>query len=151
MSILGKMSEISLEEFKNSPGVKYSNALFRNGLFQRRIEPTGTFTVKIQDVKNGAQLGLTKDCELGFTPSLPKIPIQALYNIIFFFRDVYEKFKSEVYVQIFWNKVKKDYFLYVPKQTISGAQVNFENNAEMFNNTDYVIACEIHSHNVMGK
>ena len=50
----------------------------------------------------------------------------------------------------YWDKVKEDYFLHVPKQEVSGAQVNFENEPEMLNNPDIVIVMDSHSHVNMG-
>ena len=58
--------------------------------------------------------------------------------------------KSEVYTSIYWDKIKKDYFIHIPKQKVSGASVTFENEPEMLNNPDYTIVMDIHSHNVMG-
>ena len=149
MSLLAAWSNLGLEGFVDDPTKKFQNAIFANGIWQRRQEPVGTFTIQTHKI-DGKALGLTKDCSFHFESSLPKIPITLLRNIHALYVDMYKKFKSEVYVSIYWDILKKDYFLYVPKQQVSGASVRFENDADMLNNPNHFIVMDSHSHNVMG-
>lgn len=136
-------SNCGLEEFLDDPSKQFQNGLFANGIWQKRKLPVGTFIAKLQDV-DGKALGLTKTCAFDFEFALPKMPITVLTEIHKLYSTVSKKMKSEVYVTVFWDKVKEDYFLYVPKQTVSGAQVNFENNTEMLNNPDYICVMDSH-------
>lgn len=148
MSLFASLSDIQLDSFKEDSTKKFNNALFANGLWQQRKEPVGTFTIKVEDI-DGSKYGLKNKCEFDFESALPKIPAVIFFNILQFYREIYVKMKSEVYVSIYWDKVKQDYFLYVPKQKVSGAVVVFENDTEMLNNPDIFIVMDNHSHNVM--
>ena len=112
------MSSFSLEKFEDN-NKQYQNAMFANGLWQRRKTDLGFFTLKVENV-DGKKYGLTKECHNAFEPLLPKIPISIFNIILEHYRDVYKTMKSEVYTQVFWNKEKQDYEIWVPKQTVSG-------------------------------
>lgn len=143
MNIFSALSNFSLEQFQNDDSKKYENAIFANGIWQRRKEPVGTFTVQVNKL-DCTPYGLTKDCSFSFESALPKIPHTILKNIHQLYLDFYAKFKSEVYVSLYWDKIKKDYFLYVPVQQVSGASVKFENNQELLNNPDCFIVMDSH-------
>lgn len=147
MSLLGQLSNINLECFKETS--KFSNGVFSNGIWQRRDEPVGVFIIQ-KEKFDGKLYGLTKDCEVSFQSKLPKMPATILINIIKFFQEIQSKFNSEVYISIYWDKVKQDYFLFVPTQEVSGAAVHFENDYEMLNNSDIFIVADLHSHNNFG-
>lgn len=140
---------MSIESFKEDDSKKYENAIFANGIWQKRKEPVGEFIVKLDDI-DGTKLGLSQTCQFSFRSSLPKMPHTLLNNILEFYREVYSLYSSEVYISVYWDKRKQDYFLYVPKQEVSGATVRFENDETMLNNEDYFIVMDSHSHNVMG-
>ena len=145
MSFLSQLSTFGLEEFSNDPNKKYQNAMFANGLWQKRQEPVGEFVVKVENI-DGKKYGLTKDCQFSYTPKLPKIP-HTIFNIILqYYKDIYATHKSEVYASICWDISKQDYFIHVPKQVVSGAAVTFENNAALMNDPNIVIVCDTHSH-----
>ena len=148
MSFLSQLSTFGLEAFSTDSTKKYRNALFANGLWQIRDEPVGEFTLKVQDF-DGKKYGLTKDCKFSYTPKLPKIPHTIFNNILQYYKDIYATLKSEVYTSICWDIAKQDYFIYVPKQVVSGAAVTFENNAAIMNDPNIVIVCDVHSHNIM--
>lgn len=149
MSLFRALSSLAIEAFDETGDKRYQNAIFANGIWQKRKEPVGEFVVKTHEL-DGKTLGLTQECQFSFTPALPKMPSVILNNILEFYREVYKKHKSEVYISVYWDKVKQDYFLHVPKQQVSGATVRFENEPEMLNNPDYFIVMDSHSHNVMG-
>lgn len=143
MNLFAQFSNMGLEAFVPDASKKYENALFANGIWQRRKEPVGTFTVQVQKF-DGKQYGLTKECTFAFESALPKIPISILNTIHKLYLDIYAKFKSEVYISLYWDKKKEDYFLYIPKQQVSGASVRFENDTEMLNNPDHFIVMDSH-------
>jgi len=145
MSLLGAMSNCGLETFVYDESKRFQYGIFANGIWQKRKEPIGNFTIQTHKL-DGRSMGLTQDCAFEFEFTLPKIPITILRNIHKLYVDVSKKFKSEVYVSLYWDKIKEDYFIHVPKQEVSGAQVNFENEPEMLNNPDIVIVMDSHSH-----
>ena len=150
MSFLSMLSNIGLDTFIKDDSKKFENGLFANGLWQRRKEPVGEFVVKMEEL-DGRKYGLKNDCAFSYTRALPLMPYPILNNILQFYRDIYKLHKSEVYVSVYWDKIKEDYFLYVPKQEVQGASVKFENDPEMLNNPDYVIVMDSHSHCNMSK
>ena len=132
------------------PSSRVSYAIFDDGVYLRREEPVGIFTiprVKQDYTKMGSAVG---NGVSSFEFKLPKIPVTVLNNIIEYFREVKDSIKSEVYISIYWNLITKDYFLHVPPQKVAGASVNFSHSPEIFNNPDYVIVADIHSHVDMG-
>lgn len=143
MSIFASLSSFNVEKFEENSTKKFDNAIFSNGLWQKRKEPVGEFVIQVEKF-DGTKYGLTTPCQLSYTPALPKIPYGILLEVIKFFREVQVKFSSEVYIGIYWDKTKQDYFIHVPKQKVSGAAVIFENDESMLNNLDYVIVCDIH-------
>jgi len=73
-----------------------------------------------------------------------KIPAQIYFQIYSFFCE----YDTEVYAQIFWNESTKSYFVYVPKQIVTGASVDYKRNTKL--ERRFKLVCEIHSHNSMG-
>ena len=148
MSIFGAMSNMSLECFSEDTTKRFRNGLFANGIWQKREELVGEYTVKLQDV-DGKALGLSQECSFDFTFKLPKAPYVILENILKFYQDIYQDIKSEVYISLFFDKTKQDYFLHVPKQKVAGATVKFENDETMLNDPNLILVMESHSHHVM--
>lgn len=147
MSLFNNQAETRIESFSTDKKLAYG--LFKNGLWRRIKTPLGIFTHKVNDMPEN--LGLTKECEIAFErgTEIPKIPYTIYFEILDFYRKIYQEIKSEVYTCIVWDRSKKDFFIHVPKQTVSGAEVKFENDPELFNNPDLVPYCDIHSHNTM--
>lgn len=147
MSLFNNQAETLIESFSTDKKLAYG--LYKNGLWRRIKTPLGHFTHKVKDMPDN--LGLTKECEVNFErgEEIPKIPYTIYYEILEFYRKIYQEIKSEVYTCIVWDRVKKDFFIHVPKQTVSGAEVKFENETELFNNPNLVPYCDIHSHNTM--
>ena len=56
MSFLSQLSTFGLEEFSNDPNKKYQNAMFANGLWQKRQEPVGEFVVKVENIDGKLQV-----------------------------------------------------------------------------------------------
>lgn len=141
-------NSFSQEEFKEDKPL--NNAIFANGIFQKRKAFVGTFITKQTD-GDFAKFGLTKTCENSFTPcpDLPKIPVGVLIAIIDFYKEVYKKYSSEVYCAIIWDIEKKDYFVHVPTQTVSAATISYTNTPEIYNNPNYQVIMDLHSHGSM--
>ena len=120
---------------------KINYVLAGNGGVEIRENEIGVFSAVtkkvpgLEPVKEGLQM------------RLPKIPLLILLQIISFFKDINNKHGSEAIVQIFWNRQKKEYFCYCPKQEVSGASVDFKRDKEK--EKRYLLVADVHSHNDM--
>lgn len=144
IDIFGDISSISIESFPED--VEMPSGLFHNGIWRKTSNKVGTFTHKVSEVP--LNLGLTKDCEVAFerNDSIPKPPISIFYSLLDFYKEVYKNIASEVYTLLVWDTVAKDYFLHVPQQTVSGSSVKYTNDDNIFNNSNYVVYADFHSH-----
>jgi len=75
---------------------------------------------------------------------IPKIPGDLFGKICKFFKDVYEKFRGEAVVVLYYSTKNKRYKVYVPKQEVTGASVKY--NLEHPSFKDYQQVGTIHSH-----
>lgn len=96
-------------------------------------------------------------------PEMPRVPIKVVATIFAFFREIYSKAKTEVQINVYWNRDHKeipdvpgmkdwgnDLYTYVPKQRVSSARTTFEDDETylwMIKNT--VIVLDTHSHHDM--
>jgi len=78
--------------------------------------------------------------------NIPLIPTRMFGNILGFFREVYNLYKSEAIVLLFYNKDKKSYKIYVPEQEVSGASLSYKTDKTIKN---HVLVGSIHSHGSM--
>ena len=84
---------------------------------------------------------------------LPKLPYDLYKQIYSFFKSVYTEHKSEVAVLLWYNFERKDWFIEVPKQKVSGASVNYDRDLEenkKLESKGYICVGSIHSHCEMG-
>lgn len=117
-----------------------------NGVFEQRTNKLGVFVSKIS---SGDIPGLESNLEEGWVLTVPKIPITLLGTTVSFFRKIYSKHSSEVFVQFYFDTIKEEYIIHCPKQTVSGASVRYDND-EMFTDNTKILVFEIHSHGSMG-
>ena len=89
---------------------------------------------------------LNADIEVGC--NLPKIPEKLVWQIKEFFRRVVEIHHAEAEVTLYYNKEKKDFKIYVPKQKVSHASVNYQTVGltHIEGMQDYLRVGTIHSH-----
>lgn len=82
---------------------------------------------------------IKKTAKLHIDP-IPKEQVVKIFN---FFRQVYEKHKSEGNVLLFYDQEKKEHIPYVPKQEVGGASVQYNKAVQM---EGCVMLGTIHSH-----
>lgn len=87
----------------------------------------------------------------GFTPALPKIPMQLIGQIVAFFRSYMKDGEEyEAMAQIYWDKEKEEFFAYVPKQTVCKDEIEADLSGCPYDDeTRYLCYADIHSHNSM--
>lgn len=123
--------------------------------FEKRINYVlaGNGGVEIRENEIGIFSAVTKKVpglepvKEGLNMKLPKIPLRILLQIIKFFKDVNAKHETEAIIQIFWNRKKKEYFCYCPRQEASGASVDFKRDKEK--EKKCLLVADVHSHNDM--
>lgn len=87
----------------------------------------------------------------GFTPALPKIPLELIGRLISFFRSFMEDGEEyEAMAQIYWDKEREEFFAYVPKQTVCKDEIEADLRGCPYDDEDrYLCYADIHSHNSM--
>ncbi len=87
----------------------------------------------------------------GFIPALPLIPLSLLGKIAAFFRSLMtEGSEYEALALIYWDKLKKEYFAYVPRQTVRREHVEADLSSCPYDDESrYIRYADIHSHNSM--
>lgn len=123
----------------------------KNGTFIHKDTPLLKGFVKVDEIKG---LGhLTPRIQ----PNLPKLPVEVIYKSLRFFQTVWDKYKSESAVVLYYNQELQEYYLYCPYQTVSSGSVDYDtdfdvNNEEhlaivnWFTENNYRRVGTIHSH-----
>ena len=123
--------------------------------FEKRINYVlaGNGGVEIRENEIGIFSAVTKKVpgldpvKEGLHMKVPKIPLRILLQIVSFFKDVDIRHETEVMVQIFWDRKKKEYFCFCPRQEVSGTSVDFKRDKQM--EKKYLLVADMHSHNDM--
>ena len=125
-------SQIAEEDKKEYSLVEYA----RGGeIFRHENTALGTFDM------SELQQGIGS-----FKLKIPKIPQYVITGILGFFVKVFHAYNTEVAVQLFYDLEEKEYFVYLPKQRVAYATVNFERSVELEFDDRYILCADIHSH-----
>ncbi len=93
-----------------------------------------------------SKVSILDDIKPFFIPKLPKIPSILFEEIIGLFKH-YAKKNLEVMVLIYWDRIFKEYVVFVPEQEISTSMINTE--IPIVDETRYLLYMDIHSHHNM--
>ena len=111
-------------------------------LFEVRNNQIGTFVAPVK------RAGDFKRVCAGFIPALPKIPFQALSEIISFFKSfVGEHTESEALAYVYWSFKEENFYVFIPKQIVSKDSV--DSTLPDLDENEFLLVMEIHSHNTM--
>jgi len=113
-----------------------------DGVWEVRKLRLGTFTSRIHEFDT---IGLESNLKEGWVLNVPKIPASLLDVTLSFFRKIYDKHSSEVFLQFFYDENKEEYLVHCPKQQVSGASVKYDRD-EKFETPEKILVFEIHSH-----
>lgn len=133
-----------IENIPNSFKKNVAYVMQGDGVYEVRKNKIGEFIAKIAECEIP---GLENYFEEGYTLFVPKIPISLLWDAIAFFKEIYKKYSSEVFLQFFYDEDEEEYFIHCPQQEVTGASVNYVNDEVMNSST---LVFEIHSHGNMG-
>lgn len=111
-------------------------------VYEMRTNKIGAFIAEADNVSALAKV------RAGFIPALPKIPYDMLSEILMFFK-TYALLSGEVeaLANIYWSVDEEKYFVHVPKQEVSKANVN--TTLPELDEDKFVLVMELHSHNTM--
>lgn len=116
-------------------------------VYERRVTGAGEFITPTENVT------YLDNIRAGFTPALPRIPYTLMEQAISLFRCLMDNGKDghplEALVHIYWDKVKQEFFLRVPKQTVGKEYVNAVLDEDHLNDERYIHYADLHSHNNM--
>lgn len=143
-----------------------------DGIFKVNNHKVFTLITKISDEKNKQLDDYLVGRNIGFNLQVPKVPFAAIKIIYSFFFDIFEgvnntSAESEAMAQVFFAKegyaefisqqvdeikngvipVDEQFFVYIPPQSISHANVTYDRTAILEGN--YVCVLDIHSHDSM--
>jgi PRTRC genetic system protein A len=121
-------------------GKPIAYVLQRNGLWERRTNPLGTFC---RCVAKAHIPGLPVILKEGFELAVPKMPTSILWEAIAFFRAVYFKLGTESILRVVYDRRRKAYITECPSQIVAGAGLAFEKKALPYGR---LLVAEIHSH-----
>jgi len=119
----------------------------KEGIFlKKKLDFIETLT-KVDRISTLHELGVKSYAKL----HIPKIPESLAFQTYAFFKKVYEKFKSEAIVLLFYNKDANEYRIAVPKQEVSAATLKYarlidEEIRVNMSNDGFIPICSIHSH-----
>ena len=114
-------------------------------IYELRKTAQGEFIAPKQKVKEFQQI------RAGFLPALPLIPMSLICQLIAFFRSMMlENEEYEALAIIYWDKEKKDFFAYIPKQEVTKEHISADLRACPYDDEErYIRYADIHSHNSM--
>ena len=135
----------SLEEARASDKVICLIPSNDGRIYEHRKMEQGEFIAPKNNVTDFAEV------RAGFTPALPKIPGSLMGQIIAFFRAfMTENEENEALALIYWDKVKQEFFAYVPKQTVCKVEIEANLHDCPYDDAErYICYADIHSHNSM--
>jgi PRTRC genetic system protein A len=131
------------------PGVNSTTLIQNDGIYTVKETDLARFVIKevSYDFKGIVNGEYQKE---GIQLKVPKVPAKMFLDILEWFRVVYQKYKTEVYVRIYWNKIRQEFFFWIPKQIISGALVEWDIEHDNFpSDKDNILVVQAHSHHTM--
>lgn len=130
--------------------MKSVNVLFaRDGVYEIRKTEVGIFCAKISE----HLVEELEPCVSGLKFNLPKIPFCKLQQIISLFKKYcFICDGIECMCQILWDRVKNEYFVFIPEQRVTKYRVDavIEPIEYYQQQMRYISVMDIHSHNSMG-
>jgi len=138
-----------LGEYTPDPSADYVVVIQKDGIYEVRENMLGKFVIKISKADFD---GLPNMVEEGFTMKIPKIPREIFSKLLGFYQKIYDIYKSEVYVSVYYDPVGEEFKFYIPKQEVSPALVTYTDHTEEILEIEkkWIHVLETHSHNTMG-
>lgn len=149
-------------DFDKETSPKQAVFLAKDGIYERSQQSHFDLLYRTQEVESRGGNGEISPY-VDPVPEMPKVPLKIMATIFAFFRQIYEKARTEVQINVYWNRDHKeipdvpgmmawgnDLYTYVPKQTVSSTRTTFDKDDTylwMIKNT--IIVLDTHSHHDM--
>lgn len=120
-------------------------SLFPSGdgkVYEMRKTEMGQFITPVSETS------AIRKVRAGFTPALPLIPAEILFEVLRFFKYMAYKGSYEALANIYWDKQAEEFVVDIPEQKVSRASVSGKISAA-FDSGRFLHYMDIHSHNNM--
>ena len=111
------------------------------------LAKSGTYLKKkvglIESLTPVKNISILEDVQPYARMNIPKLTGEDFGKVMSFFKKVYEEFRSEAIVLLYYNSKKLKYKLYVPNQKVNGASVDYVKGVSI---KDHIQIGTIHSH-----
>jgi len=152
---LQKINEYSLAKiifYKDQTDLEnldfYNIVFAANGIFIVLKNDFGMSFDKIENVKYvNSQLSSVPENQI--ISFIPKPPLQLFVKILEMFKFMNNKIKSELCVNVYYNKKKNDFHLDISDQFVNGSTADYTYTEKYEMSKDYTRYLQIHSHNSM--
>lgn len=148
-SFLDELSTITycVDEYKSS--INDSICIFADGVYIVKENKIGTFYKRLSDSKIPNLVNKIGGDKLEL--KIPKIPSDMYYQILEFFRFIYNKYQTEVYCRVYYSEAK-GFYIAVPPQKMSAGLVEWDDDDDILVNMskEDILVLQVHSHHNMG-
>jgi hypothetical protein len=111
-------------------------------VYEIRSNTVGCFVTKANNLAGLSEI------RAGFIPALPPIPQIIIDQTVAFFRAFMERgHETEALVNVYWDKLERQYHTHVPHQTVTRVEVKTV--LADIDDARFVHVADIHSHNTM--
>jgi len=143
--MFGSRGETKIESLESDK--EFCIGVYADGIWEARRNDIGRFTYLKHASPNPY---LTTVGTRSFELTIAKIPQGIIDAIATFFRRIMKAHAgAEAMAQVWWDKDKEEYFIYIPTQVVSLAAVKFDHSEELQNDPNSIWVLDIHSHNTM--
>jgi hypothetical protein len=104
---------------------------------------------KISSVKYSNAKLKNFQTESGLYPCIQKPNIDVFTKIIEIFKYMYDKIKSEICVNVYFNKLSHEFHISIGRQLVGGVYADYDYDEEFEMSSDYIRYLQIHSHHTM--
>lgn len=134
------LTKDNVHDFINSPSVE--SAVDSNHFYFKIPSNWGNVFIKSK-IENPLGSG---DFNIPEYKVYNKIPVYILLQLQDFFKDIYAKYKTEVFAFILQDREDGHYTITIPEQTVSSSSVEYKPHVD----DEYKLIANVHSHHNMG-
>jgi len=128
----------------------FYNIIFAgNGMFVALRNDFGVSIDEVKSVRYTNPILNAIDKTIVVYPFIQRPNISLFVKIIEIFKYVYDKIKSEICVNVYYNKINRTFHLNIENQIVSGARASYNYDEALEMSPDYVRYLQIHSHHTM--
>jgi len=134
------MFKIFINDGSKLPNDDIFYIIAKDGIFLKKTMGLIDSIIKVD------KISILNDIKEDATLKIEKIPAMSFSKIVKFYKDIYNKYRSEAVVLLHYNENKKWFKLQIPNQNVSHGSAIYENRKTIEN---YQLIGTIHSHGSM--